>query len=106
VASKAGSRVTRRFLCGAGDQANRGIQRGIDPTAVPWREAGVDVVLECQWPIQRLQRAGAYFSQLGLQTGDRLPVRCGGLIAGERKALKRGVRRSNHRLTTPSRHPP
>ena len=72
-----------------------------DPTAVPWREAGVELLLECSGKFKTPETLEPYFSQVGLQ---RVLVACPvkGVIAGEEALnLVFGI---NHQLYDPSRH--
>ena len=90
------------LLIGAGGSGGTvGFSAESDPTAVPWREAGVDVVLECSGQFKTPAALEPYFSQLGLQ---RVIVACPvrGLIAGE-EALN-VVFGINHGLYDPGRH--
>ncbi|MFM7237360.1 MAG: ArsJ-associated glyceraldehyde-3-phosphate dehydrogenase [Cyanobium sp.] len=72
-----------------------------DPTAVPWREAGVELVLECSGKIKTPETLQSYFDQVGLK---RVVVACPvkGEIAGvEALNIVFGI---NHHLYDPSRH--
>ncbi|MFW6731938.1 MAG: ArsJ-associated glyceraldehyde-3-phosphate dehydrogenase [Synechococcus sp.] len=72
-----------------------------DPTAVPWREAGVELVLECSGKIKTPETLQPYFDQVGLK---RVVVTCPvkGEIAGtEALNIVFGI---NHHLYDPSRH--
>ncbi|MCP9885006.1 ArsJ-associated glyceraldehyde-3-phosphate dehydrogenase [Synechococcus sp. ATX 2A4] len=72
-----------------------------DPTAVPWAQAGVDLVLECSGKIKTPETLEPYFSELGLK---RVIVACPvkGVIAGaEALNVVYGI---NHHLYEPSRH--
>ena len=72
-----------------------------DPTAVPWREAGVELLLECSGKFKTPETLQPYFSQVGL---GRVLVACPvkGVIAGEEALnLVFGI---NHQLYDPSRH--
>ena len=53
----------------------------IDPTAVPWREAGIDMVLECSGKIKTPAALAPYFEAIGLK---RVLVACPvkGVVAG------------------------
>ncbi|MFM9100578.1 MAG: ArsJ-associated glyceraldehyde-3-phosphate dehydrogenase, partial [Cyanobium sp.] len=53
-----------------------------DPTAVPWREAGVELVLECSGTIKTPETLEPYIAELGVQ---RVIVACPvkGAVAGE-----------------------
>jgi glyceraldehyde 3-phosphate dehydrogenase len=72
-----------------------------DPVAVPWREAGVGMVLECSGALKTPESLGPYFESVGLQ---RVIVACPvrGRIAGE-EALN-VVFGINHLLYDPERH--
>jgi glyceraldehyde 3-phosphate dehydrogenase len=72
-----------------------------DPTAVPWLEAGVDLVLECSGKFKTPETLEPYFSAAGLK---RVIVACPvkGVIAGE-EALN-VVFGINHHLYDPARH--
>jgi glyceraldehyde 3-phosphate dehydrogenase len=78
-----------------------GYSQHSDPTAVPWQQAGVDLVLECSGKFKTPQTLEPYFSQAGLK---RVVVACPvkGVIAGE-EALN-VVYGINHHLYDPSRH--
>ncbi|MCP9915298.1 ArsJ-associated glyceraldehyde-3-phosphate dehydrogenase [Cyanobium sp. ATX 6F1] len=72
-----------------------------DPTAVPWLEADVDLVLECSGKIKTPETLEPYFSLPGLK---RVIVACPvkGVIAGEEALnIVYGV---NHHLYDPIRH--
>jgi glyceraldehyde 3-phosphate dehydrogenase len=72
-----------------------------DPTAVPWLDAGVDLVLECSGKIKTPDSLEPYFSVPGLK---RVIVACPvkGVIAGaEALNVVFGI---NHHLYEPSRH--
>ena len=72
-----------------------------DPTAVPWHQAGVELVLECSGKFKTAATLEPYFSSVGLQ---RVIVACPvkGVIAGEEALnIVYGV---NHHLYDPSRH--
>ena len=72
-----------------------------DPTAVPWREAGVQLVLECSGTIKTPATLQPYFDQAGL---GRVVVACPvkGTIAGaEALNIVYGI---NHHLYDPERH--
>jgi glyceraldehyde 3-phosphate dehydrogenase len=72
-----------------------------DPTAVPWLEAGVDLVLECSGKFKTPETLEPYFSAAGLK---RVIVACPvkGMIAGEEALnLVFGI---NHHLYEPERH--
>ena len=72
-----------------------------DPTAVPWRQAGVELVLECSGKIKTPETLQPYFDQVGL---ERVIVACPvkGVVAGE-EALN-VVYGINHHLFDPQRH--
>ena len=72
-----------------------------DPVAVPWREAGVEMVLECSGKFKTPQTLQPYFDQLGLK---RVVVACpvkGEIAGAEALNLVFGI---NHQLYDPSRH--
>ncbi len=72
-----------------------------DPTAVPWREAGVELVLECSGKIKTPETLQPYFDAVGL---PRVLVACPvkGVIAGEEALnIVYGI---NHHLYDPNRH--
>jgi len=72
-----------------------------DPTAVPWLEAGVDLVLECSGRFKTPETLEPYFSAAGLK---RVIVACPvkGVIAGaEALNVVFGI---NHHLYDPARH--
>jgi glyceraldehyde 3-phosphate dehydrogenase len=75
--------------------------RESDPVAVPWREAGVELVLECSGRIKTPETLQPYFDAVGL---PRVLVACPvkGTIAGE-EALN-VVYGINHHLYDPNRH--
>ena len=83
-----------------GEQAI-GYSQHSDPTAVPWQQAGVQMVLECSGKFKTPQTLEPYFSEVGL---SRVVVACPvkGVIAGE-EALN-VVYGINHQLYDPSRH--
>ena len=71
------------------------------PTAVPWRETGVELVLECSGKIKTPETLQPYIDSVGLQ---RVVVACpvNGEIAGaEALNIVFGI---NHHLYDPSRH--
>jgi glyceraldehyde 3-phosphate dehydrogenase len=72
-----------------------------DPTAVPWQQAGVELVLECSGRFKTPDSLNPYFEQCGLK---RVVVACPvkGVIAGE-EALN-VVFGINHPLYDPQRH--
>ena len=72
-----------------------------DPTAVPWRQAGVEMVLECSGKFKTPQTLQPYFDQVSLK---RVVVACPvkGKIAGaEALNIVFGI---NHHLYDPSLH--
>ncbi|MFN6345963.1 MAG: ArsJ-associated glyceraldehyde-3-phosphate dehydrogenase [Cyanobium sp.] len=72
-----------------------------DPAAVPWRDAGVELVLECSGKFKTAATLEPYFSAAGLQ---RVIVACPvkGVVAGEEALnIVYGV---NHHLYDPARH--
>jgi glyceraldehyde 3-phosphate dehydrogenase len=72
-----------------------------DPSAVPWNQAGVELVLECSGKFKTAATLEPYFGVAGLQ---RVIVACPvkGAIAGEEALnIVYGV---NHHLYDPSRH--
>jgi len=72
-----------------------------DPTAVPWQDAGVELVLECSGKFKTPETLQPYFDQLGLR---RVVVACPvkGVIAGaEALNVVFGI---NHHLYDPDRH--
>jgi glyceraldehyde 3-phosphate dehydrogenase len=72
-----------------------------DPTAVPWREAGVELVLECSGKIKTPETLEPYFEQVGLK---RVVVACpvkGEIAGAEALNIVFGI---NHHLYDPSRH--
>jgi len=78
-----------------------GYSQHSNPTAVPWQQAGVKMVLECSGKFKTPQTLESYFSEVGLK---RVVVACPvkGVIAGE-EALN-VVYGINHQLYDPSRH--
>ena len=71
------------------------------PTEVPWREAGVELVLECSGKIKTPETLQPYFDQLGLK---RVVVACpvkGEIAGAEALNIVFGI---NHHLYDPSRH--
>ena len=72
-----------------------------DPTAVPWRQAGAEMVLECSGKLKTPETLQPYFDAVGLR---RVIVACPvkGVIAGE-EALN-VVFGINHHLVDPERH--
>jgi glyceraldehyde 3-phosphate dehydrogenase len=78
-----------------------GYSRHRDPAAVPWAEAGVDLVLECSGRFKTPDTLEPYFSAAGLK---RVIVACPvkGVIAGaEALNVVFGI---NHGLYDPARH--
>ena len=72
-----------------------------DLTAVPWREAGVELVLECSGKIKTPETLQPYFDQVGLK---RVVVACpvkGEIAGAEALNIVFGI---NHHLYDPSRH--
>ena len=72
-----------------------------DPAAVPWQQAGVELVLECSGKFKTPETLQPYFDQVGL---GRVIVACPvkGVVAGE-DALN-VVFGINHQLFDPARH--
>jgi glyceraldehyde 3-phosphate dehydrogenase len=71
------------------------------PTAVPWREAGVEMVLECSGKFKTPETLQPYFDQLGLR---RVVVACpvkGEIAGAEALNIVFGI---NHHLYDPERH--
>jgi glyceraldehyde 3-phosphate dehydrogenase len=83
------------------DGRSVGYSRQADPMAVPWHQAGVEMVLECSGRFKTPETLQPYFDQLGLQ---RVVVACPvkGVIAGD-EALN-VVFGINHLLYEPDRH--
>ena len=78
-----------------------GFSREKDPTAVPWRQAGVEMVLECSGKLKTPETLQPYFDAVGLK---RVIVACPvkGVIAGEEALnIVFGI---NHHLYDPNRH--
>ncbi len=78
-----------------------GTSRHTDPTAVPWREAGVELVLECSGRFKTPATLQPYFDEAGLR---RVVVACPvkGVIAGaEALNVVFGI---NHQLYDPAVH--
>jgi glyceraldehyde 3-phosphate dehydrogenase len=72
-----------------------------DPTAVPWRQAGVEMVLECSGKFKTPQTLQPYFDQVGLQ---RVVVACpvkGPIAGAEALNIVFGI---NHHLYDPGLH--
>jgi glyceraldehyde 3-phosphate dehydrogenase len=71
------------------------------PTAVPWREAGVEMVLECTGAFKTAETLQPYFDQVGLQ---RVVVACpvkGEIGGAEALNVVFGI---NHHLYNPEQH--
>lgn len=91
---------------GAGQQLQVGEQvvgysQESDTTAVPWRQAGVEMVLECSGKFKTPATLQPYFDTLGLK---RVVVACpvkGEIAGAEALNLVFGI---NHQLYDPSRH--
>jgi glyceraldehyde 3-phosphate dehydrogenase len=72
-----------------------------DPTAVPWKEAGVEMVLECSGKFKTPETLQPYFDQVGLK---RVVVACpvkGEIAGAEALNVVFGI---NHQLYDPGRH--
>ena len=72
-----------------------------DPAAVPWREAGVQLVLECSGRFKTPETLQPYFDQVGLK---RVVVACpvkGEIAGAEALNIVYGI---NHHLYEPERH--
>jgi glyceraldehyde 3-phosphate dehydrogenase len=72
-----------------------------DPTAVPWRQAGVEMVLECSGKFKTPQTLQPYFDQVGLK---RVVVACpvkGEIAGAEALNIVFGI---NHHLYDPDQH--
>lgn len=72
-----------------------------DPTAVPWRQAGVEVVLECSGKFKTPETLQPYFDCAGLR---RVVVACpvkGEIAGAEALNVVFGI---NHQLYEPDRH--
>ena len=72
-----------------------------DPAAVPWRKAGVELVLECSGRIKTPETLQPYFDQVGLK---RVVVACpvkGEIAGAEALNIVFGI---NHHLYDPSCH--
>ncbi len=72
-----------------------------DPTAVPWRQAGVEMVLECSGKFKTPETLQPYFDQLGLK---HVVVACpvkGEIAGAEALNIVYGI---NHHLYDPSVH--
>jgi glyceraldehyde 3-phosphate dehydrogenase len=82
-------------------QQRVGYSQEKDPTAVPWHQAGVELVLECSGKFKTAATLEPYFSVVGLQ---RVIVACPvkGVVAGaEALNIVYGI---NHHLYDPLRH--
>ena len=89
---------TRGFFVGS--QAVSYTQES-DPTAVPWREAGVELVLECSGKIKTPETLQPYFDAVGLK---RVVVACpvkGEIAGAEALNVVFGI---NHQLYNPAQH--
>ena len=72
-----------------------------DPTAVPWREAGVEMVLECSGKFKTPETLQPYFDAVGLK---RVVVACpvkGEIAGAEALNVVFGI---NHHLYNPEQH--
>jgi len=78
-----------------------GYSQASDPAAVPWRDAGVELVLECSGTIKTPETLEPYIAELGVQ---RVIVACPvkGAVAGEE--VLNVVYGINHGLVDPARH--
>jgi glyceraldehyde 3-phosphate dehydrogenase len=78
-----------------------GYSQASDPAAVPWRDAGVELVLECSGKIKTPETLEPYIAALGVQ---RVIVACPvkGAVAGEE--VLNVVYGINHGLVDPARH--
>ncbi|MDA0716892.1 MAG: ArsJ-associated glyceraldehyde-3-phosphate dehydrogenase [Cyanobacteria bacterium] len=75
--------------------------RDSNPAAVPWREAGVEMVLECSGKFKTPDTLKAYFDQVGLK---RVVVACpvkGEIAGAEALNVVFGI---NHQLYNPEEH--
>jgi glyceraldehyde 3-phosphate dehydrogenase len=75
--------------------------RHSDPTAVPWKEAGVELVLECSGKFKTPETLQPYFDQVGLK---RVVVACpvkGEIAGAEALNVVFGI---NHQLYDPEQH--
>ncbi len=75
--------------------------RESNPTSVPWREAGVEMVLECSGKFKTPETLQPYFDQLGLK---RVVVACpvkGEIAGSEALNVVFGI---NHQLYDPEKH--
>ena len=78
-----------------------GYSQASDPAAVPWRQAGVELVLECSGKIKTPETLAPYIAALGV---ERVIVACPvkGAVAGEEVLnIVYGI---NHSLYDPARH--
>ncbi len=78
-----------------------GYSQASDPAAVPWRQAGVELVLECSGKIKTPDTLAPYIAALGV---ERVIVACPvkGAVAGEEVLnIVYGI---NHSLYDPARH--
>jgi glyceraldehyde 3-phosphate dehydrogenase len=78
-----------------------GYSQAGDPAAVPWRDAGVELVLECSGKIKTPEALEPYIAALGV---ERVIVACPvkGAVAGEE--VRNIVFGINHGLYDPARH--
>ena len=78
-----------------------GYSQASDPAAVPWNQAGVELVLECSGKIKTPETLEPYIAELGVQ---RVIVACPvkGAVAGEE--VLNVVYGINHGLYDPARH--
>jgi glyceraldehyde 3-phosphate dehydrogenase len=75
--------------------------RESNPTSVPWREAGVEMVLECSGKFKTAETLQPYFDQVGLK---RVVVACpvkGEIAGAEALNVVFGI---NHQLYDPEQH--
>ncbi|MCT0217206.1 ArsJ-associated glyceraldehyde-3-phosphate dehydrogenase [Synechococcus sp. CS-1330] len=75
--------------------------RESNPTGVPWKEAGVEIVLECSGKFKTPETLQPYFDKVGLK---RVVVACpvkGEIAGAEALNLVFGI---NHQLYDPGRH--
>jgi len=89
---------TRGFFVGS---APVSWSRESDPTAVPWRQAGVEMVLECSGRFKTPETLQPYFDAVGLR---RVVVACpvkGEIAGAEALNIVYGI---NHNLYDPERH--
>jgi glyceraldehyde 3-phosphate dehydrogenase len=83
------------------EQRRVGYSQEQDPSAVPWRQAGVAMVLECSGRFKTPQTLQPYFDAVGLQ---RVIVACpvrGEIAGAEALNVVFGI---NHQLYEPGRH--